>query len=73
MSAVRRHPMLDRTTKILAILIATGIWTNVLLNPPLRVASAQQQDCTATNLATIATAISNIDRGICGNPKICGN
>jgi hypothetical protein len=62
--------MLDRTAKILAILIAGGRWANVLPTPAIRVASAQQ-DCTA-NLATIATAMSDISKGFCGNPKICG-
>ena len=63
--------MLDRTAKILAVLIAAGLWANVLFNPAIRVANAQQ-DCTTGSLATIAQAISDIDKGNCGNPKICG-
>jgi hypothetical protein len=60
--------MIDRTSKIILLLIAAGLWANVLVSQ-VRVANAQEDYSDV--LGSIASDVSGIASGTCTNSKIC--
>jgi hypothetical protein len=60
--------MVDRTTKILLLLIAVGLWANVLI-AQIRVAKADEDY--SGFLTSIDRSLLSISGGICRNDKIC--
>ena len=75
--------MIDKTTKILLLVIALGLWLNLAipLFQPKTVAAAQDTAMMETYLANIDSHISRIEHdvhnladiedGTCRNSKIC--
>jgi hypothetical protein len=65
-------PMIDKTTKILLILIALGLWANAVL-PLIRphAVAAQSADSIENHLSEIESDVHKIARGTCTNGKIC--
>jgi hypothetical protein len=59
--------MIDKTTKIILVVIALGVWVNVFTSSG-RQAAAQHTD---RNVSVIADNISWIAGGVCHNGKIC--
>jgi hypothetical protein len=62
---------MDRTTKILMMVIAAGLWANIgvsLLRPSG--VSAQSADL-AADLSSIESNVEHIAFGICVNRRIC--
>ena len=58
----------DRTTKVLLLMIALGLWLNAL-SPLLYVKKVSADSDSA--LQSIASDISKISGGLCLNNKIC--
>lgn len=70
-------PMTDRTTKLLLLVIALGLWANVSIGL-LRQQRASAQDSTLSNIDTSLIQIghdvhslADIEDGTCRNSKIC--
>jgi hypothetical protein len=57
----------DRTTKILLLLIALGLWANVLTP-----AVSAQNFSIPPILQEIATHVTRISNGTCRNVRLCG-
>lgn len=65
----------DRTTKVLLLLIALGLWVNALapmFRPVPVVAASPGQEAIAHAVNDIAHDVHAIYNGICLNEKICG-
>ena len=66
---------MDITTKILLAVIATALWANVavnLLGPGATVAQTYQLlQNVASNVSALERNVSSLERGTCGNSKIC--
>lgn len=60
--------MVDRTSKILLLLIAGGLWANVFV---ARLTVAKAEEDYGDVLASIASDLSSIEGGSCANRKIC--
>ena len=62
----------DRTTKIILVVIAAGLWVNAAGNV-IRPAQAQndQSSFIANEVTLIATEVIAIANGSCRNGKIC--
>jgi hypothetical protein len=65
-------PMTDRTSKILLLLIALGLWANVAV-PLFRPASVKAEDLDDIGkvMNSMAKDLHGIHNGICLNSKIC--
>ena len=70
--------MVDRTTKLLLLAIAVGLWMNVAsqwLRPvPVHAAVETAQDdltMISADLIRIGNLVNSIWMGTCPNPKIC--
>ena len=75
--------MIDRTTKVLLVVIALGLWANAVipLFQPKTAAAAQDVASMDSHLASIDSHLSRIDHdvhnladiedGTCRNGKIC--
>jgi hypothetical protein len=64
--------MMDRTTKLLLLLIALGLWVNVaipFLRP--RIVAAQSIGDIDSLLSNIESDVHKLARGTCTNTKIC--
>jgi hypothetical protein len=59
---------LDRTTKLLLLMIALGLWLNAI-GPFVHVKKVSADSDTA--LQSIADDMSKISKGLCLNNKIC--
>jgi len=62
--------MVDRTTKLLLLAIAVGLWMNVA-TPWLRPVPVHAEVETAQDFGNIERYVRLIANGICINPKIC--
>ena len=62
--------MVDRTTKLLLLAIAVGLWMNVA-TPWLRPVPVHAEVETAQDVSGIEMYVSQIANGICINRKIC--
>lgn len=65
----------DRTTKVLLLLIALGLWVNALapmFRPTPVVAARPDLDDIEKEVRDIAHDVHSIYNGICLNNKICG-
>ncbi len=74
-SSVKRDiltPMKDKTTKILLLAIALGLWANALL-PVLRPLPVRADDLgdIYSTLKSMKSDLSGINSGLCLNSKIC--
>jgi len=66
--------MTDKTTKLLLLAIALGLWANALIpvvRPTVVGAQNSQLGSIDDHLDNIETAIVRIGRGTCTNGKLC--
>ena len=62
--------MVDRTVKLILVVIALGVWTDVALH--FRHASAWGEPDFGSELSSIEESIHNIAMGKCLNARLCG-
>ena len=67
--------MTDRTTKLLLLAIALGLWANALIPlhnaPPVKADDSSKLSDIASHLSDIRDDVHKIARGSCSNNKIC--
>jgi hypothetical protein len=65
--------MTDRTTKLLLLAIAIGLWLNAAASflRPVTVRAAADLDDIGRQLSSMASDLGRIQRGACTNDKIC--